>query len=60
MDNKKLWHTFTHSGKVEDYLRYRGIVVTPRATDSIGREGSDYGERSKTTFDDRRSDSAEL
>ena len=60
MDNKKLWHTFTHSGKVEDYLRYRGIVVTPGATDSIGGEESDYGQRSQTTSHDRRSDSAEL
>ena len=60
MDKKKLWHTFTHSGKVEDYLRYRGIVVTPGATDSIGGEESDYGKRSHTTSHDRRSDSAEL
>ena len=60
MDKKKLWHTFTHSGKVEDYLRYRGIVVTPRATDSIQEEGSDYGQRPKTASDDRRSDSAQL
>lgn len=60
MDKKKLWHTFTHSGKVEDYLRYRGIVVTPGATDSIGGEESDYGKRSQTTSHDRRSDSAEL
>jgi hypothetical protein len=59
MDKRKLWHTFTHSGKVEDYLRYRGIVVTPRATDSIQEEGSDYG-GSKTAFDDRRADSAGL
>lgn len=60
MDKRKLWHTFTHSGKVEDYLRYRGIVVTPRATDSIGEEESGYGERTKTASDDRRSDSAGL
>ena len=60
MDKKKLWHTFTHSGKVEDYLRYRGIVVTPGATDSIGGEESDYGKRSQTTSHDRRSDSAAL
>ena len=60
MDKKKLWHTFTYSGKVEDYLRYRGIVVTPGATDSIGGEESDYGKRSQTTSHDRRSDSAEL
>ena len=59
MDKRKLWHTFTHSGKVEDYLRYRGIVVTPRATNSVGEEESGYG-GSKTTSDDRRPDSAQL
>ena len=59
MDKRKLWHTFTHSGKVEDYLRYRGIVVSQRATDSIAEEGSGYG-GSQTTSDDRRSDSASV
>lgn len=59
MDNKKLWHTFTHSGKVEDYLRYRGIVVTPRATDSVVEEESSHG-GSQTASDDRRPDSASL
>ena len=58
MDNKKLWHTFTHSGKVEDYLRYRGIVVTPRATDSVVEEESGYVNRTQTASDDRRPDSA--
>ena len=57
MDKRKLWHNFTHSGKVEDYLRYRGIVVTPRATDSIVKEESGHG-GSKTASDDRRPDSA--
>ena len=57
MDTMKLWHTFTHSGKVEDYLRYRGIAVTQRATDSIQEEGSGYGECPKTASDDRRPDS---
>jgi hypothetical protein len=60
MDKRKLWHTFTHSGKVEDYLRYRGIVVTPRATDSTVEGESGYGNRAKTAFDDRRPDSAQL
>ena len=60
MDNKhKLWHAFTHSGKVEDYLRYRGIVVTPRATNGVGEEESGCG-GSKTTSNDRRPDSASL
>ena len=58
MDDKKLWHTFSHSGKVEDYLKYRGIVVAPRATDSIAEEESGYGIRPKTASDDRRPDSA--
>ena len=57
MDKRRLWHNFTHSGKVEDYLRYRGIAVTQRATDSIAGEESGYG-GSKTASDDRRSDSA--
>ncbi|MBR3779248.1 MAG: hypothetical protein IKL13_05960 [Clostridia bacterium] len=60
MDKRRLWYNFTHSGKVEDYLRYRGIAVTQRATDSIQEEGSGYGERPKTTSDDRRPDSAQL
>ena len=60
MDKRKLWHTFTHSGKVEDYLRYRGIVVTQRVTDSIQEEGSGYGECPKTASDDRRPDTSGL
>ena len=58
MDKKKLWHTFTHSGRVEDYLQDRGIVVTPRATDGLQEEESGHGQRSKTASDDRRPDSA--
>ena len=60
MDKKKLWHNFTHSGRVEDYLQYRGIVVTPRATDGLQEEESGYGNGSKTASDDRRPDSAQL
>ena len=60
MDKKKLWHNFTHSGRVEDYLQYRGIVVTPRATDGLQEEESGYGNGSKTASDDRRPDSASV
>ncbi len=60
MDKKRLWHNFTHSGKVEDYLRYRGIAVTQRATDSIVEEESGYGKCPKAASDDRRPDSASL
>jgi len=58
MDKDKLWHTFTHSGKVEDYLRYRGVDLMPRATNGVQEEESGYGERPKTASDDRRPDSA--
>ena len=60
MDTMQLWNTFCQTGRVEDYLRYRGIAVTQRATDSIQEEGSGYGERPKTASDDRRPDSAQL
>ena len=60
MDKGKLWYNFTHSGKVEDYLRYRGITVTQRATNSIQEEGVGYGECPKTASDDRRPDSTGL
>lgn len=58
MDKDKLWHAFTHSGRVEDYLRYRGIDLMPRATNGVQEEESGYGERPKTASDDRRPDSA--
>ena len=57
MEREKLWHTFAQSGRVEDYLRYRGIDLTSRATNSMQEEGS-YGHRPTTASDDRRSDSA--
>ncbi len=57
MDKDTLWHTFAHSGRVEDYLRYRGIDLTQPATNRIQEEVS-YGDRPKTASDDRRSDSA--
>ena len=27
MDQKELWAVFTHTGRVEDYLRYREAVM---------------------------------
>lgn len=57
MDKDTLWHTFAHSGRVEDYLRYRGIDLIQPTTNRIQEEVS-YGDRPKTASDDRRSDSA--
>ena len=56
MDKDTLWHTFTQSGKVEDYLRYRGVAL-PRVTNSV-KEESGYGHRPQTASNDRRPDSA--
>ncbi len=60
MDKWKLWHTFETSGRVEDYLRYRGIDPAETATNSVREEAPSYGDRPKTTSDDRRIDSAGL
>ena len=54
MDMWKLWHTFQSSGRVDDYLRYRGIDL-PQVTDCVGGETQD-GNRAEETLDDRRSD----
>ena len=56
MEQDKLWHTFAQSGKVEDYLRYRGIAL-PQVTNSVKEESGD-GHCTKTASDDRRPDSA--
>jgi len=53
MDMWKLWHTFQSSGRVEDYLRYRGIDL-PSYTNVVGEEPTDGS--TKTASDDRRSD----
>ena len=55
MDDNKLWNTFAATGRVEDYLRYRGVTL-PDATNSV-KEGSGYGHRPQTASDDRRPDS---
>lgn len=57
MDKEALWHTFARTGRVEDYLRYRGVDPIPTITNSV-KEGSGYDHRPKTTSDDRRADSA--
>lgn len=54
MDKDKLWHTFAVTGKVEDYLRYRGVAL-PGAINV--KEESGHGNRPQTAFDDRRPDS---
>ncbi|MBE6807500.1 MAG: hypothetical protein E7527_05815 [Ruminococcaceae bacterium] len=57
MDQDKLWHNFVHSGKVEDYLRYRGIDPVAQSMNYVNKEESGYGNRPKTASDDRRPDS---
>ena len=57
MDQEKLWHNFVHSGKVEDYLRYRGIDPVAQSINSVNEEGSGHGHCPQTASDDRRPDS---
>ena len=56
MNNWDLWHTFERSGRVEDYLRYRGIQSTEAAVSAVQEERMAYGDRPKTASDDRRAD----
>jgi hypothetical protein len=38
----ELWNTFTQTGRVEDYLRYRGLnVVTASREQEVPRETDD-------------------
>ncbi len=55
MEKDRLWHTFARSGRVEDYLRYRGIELPDTATNSVQKEETADGHRPKTASDDRRS-----
>ncbi len=52
MDEEKLWQAFAQSGKVEDYLRYRGIA--PGVVEEERPDGD------KIPYHDRRPHSAEL
>ncbi len=56
MEEEALWRAFAQSGRVEDYLRYRGLV--PGAATDLVQEGEAYGSRPKTASDDRRPESA--
>ena len=50
MEQKDLWQAFMQTGRVEDYLRYRGVSMT-------GDGGGDpIGRQQKTASDDRRPD----
>lgn len=52
MDGKDLWQIFTSTGRVEDYLRYRGVPLS--GGENVKAEGgADHGKRPETTFDDR-------
>ncbi|MBQ9860559.1 MAG: hypothetical protein IJO76_07815 [Clostridia bacterium] len=55
MDMWKLWHTFQSSGRVEDYLRYRGIDLAAMSA-CVREEATTDGNGTKTTSDDRRPD----
>ncbi len=50
MEQQDLWQAFAQTGRVEDYLRYRGVSLTgEKEGDTVG------GKQQKTASDDRRS-----
>lgn len=55
MDEQELWQRFSQTGRVEDYLRYRGVAM-PSGMNSV--EAEDVYGRDKTASHDRRSDRA--
>ena len=53
MEQKDLWTVFQTTGRVEDYLRYRGVSLAA-GDNVVQEEGDGYGKRPKTASDDRR------
>ena len=54
MNEQELWRRFSQSGRVEDYLRYRGLEVPLGGRNAVEREDA-YG-RDKTASHDRGPD----
>ncbi len=54
MEQKDLWQAFAQTGRVEDYLRYRGVSLAD------GRKDEGVGQQTETTSDNRRPHSAGL
>ena len=50
MDNRELWTAFLKTGRVEDYLRYRGVDIYQHMTNQAGEEKPSHA------GDDRRPD----
>ena len=50
MDNRELWTAFLKTGRVEDYLRYRGVDIYQHMTNQAGEEKPAHA------GDDRRPD----
>ena len=55
-ENERLWQRFAHSGRVADYLRYRGVEV-PETLAGIKGEQT-FGQRDEAASDHRGADPA--
>lgn len=57
MDEETLWESFKQTGRVADYLRYRGVDIYA-ATNAVERKGEQDAERTKAegNASDRRAD----
>lgn len=55
-ENERLWRRFAHTGRVTDYLRYRGVIAPETIAHVRGEQT--FGQRNETTSDHRGADSA--
>ena len=55
-ENERLWQRFAHTGRVADYLRYRGVALTDATAGIKGDQTFD--QRDKTAPDHRGADPA--
>lgn len=56
MKDQELWNQFSLTGRVEDYLRYRGVIF-PQGAENVVK-GDDAHGGDKTASHDRRIDPA--
>jgi hypothetical protein len=48
MENEKLWETFKETGRIADYLRYRGVDIYA-AQNAVTKEGDPDATKSQQT-----------
>ncbi len=55
-ENERLWRRFAHTGRVTDYLRYRGVIAPDTVAQVKGEQT--FGQRNEAAPDHRGTDPA--